>query len=191
MADSLPEIVASDRIFGVVVVHPLTHGDHRGRFVETYRRSWFPDGREMVQANRSDKVAGSVVGLHYHLHQADYWYVTRGRARVVLHDLREGSPTDGATLVLDMGEGHECGVYIPPGVAHGFASLTDMTITYLVDRYYSPEDELGVAWNDPEIGADWGVTEPILSLRDQKNPRRADVPPGLRPLLGPAAPPVR
>ena len=58
----------------------------------------------MVQGNRSDRRAGSVVGLHYHLHQADYWYVPEGRARVVLHDLREGSPTDGNTLVLDLGE---------------------------------------------------------------------------------------
>ena len=63
------------------------------------------------------------------------------------------------------------GVYIPPGVAHGFASLTDMTITYLVDGYYNPADELGVAWDDPAIGADWGLTDPILSARDQANPR--------------------
>ena len=66
------------------------HGDERGRFVETYRRSWFPDRPEMVQGNRSEKQAGAVVGLHFHLHQADYWYVLRGRVRVVLHDLRVG-----------------------------------------------------------------------------------------------------
>ena len=177
-------------IAGVVLVSPLSHGDDRGRFVESYRRSWFPDSPEMIQANRSDKVAGCVVGLHYHLHQADYWYPVRGRARAVLHDLRQGSPTEGATLAFDWGEGNECGVYIPPGVAHGFAALTDVTVTYLVDRYYSPEDELGVAWDDPEIGADWGISDPILSLRDQKNPRRGDLPTGVRPLLGPAPPPV-
>jgi dTDP-4-dehydrorhamnose 3,5-epimerase len=72
-------------------------------------------------------------------------------------------------------------VFIPPGVAHGFASLTDMTITYLVDGYYNPADELGVAWDDPEIGADWGVVEPILSHRDQTNPARAELDPGVRP----------
>ena len=54
-------------------------------------------------------------------------------------------------------------MFIPPGVAHGFAALTDMTITYLVDGYYNPADELGVAWDDPAIGADWGVADPILS----------------------------
>jgi dTDP-4-dehydrorhamnose 3,5-epimerase len=190
MATSSPdfgaEVQESVAIVGVVVVRPEAHGDARGRFVETYRRSWIAEGREMVQGNRSDTGAGSLLGLHSHLHQADYWYVTRGIARVVLHDLREGSPTEGATLVFDMGDGNDLGVYIPPGVAHGFAALTDVTMTYLVDRYYSPEDELGVAWDDPEIAADWGITEPILSRRDQTNPRRVDIPPGQRPLLGPA-----
>lgn len=173
MVGSHPEID------GVVVVRPTGHGDDRGRFAETYRRSWFPDGREMVQGNRSDKLAGSVVGLHYHLRQADYWYVPRGTIRVVLHDLRAGSPTGGVTMSFDMGDGagNECGVYIPPGVGHGFAALTDATLTYLVDQYYDPDDELGVAWDDPDIGADWGVAEPILSGRDQRNPRRADLPP--------------
>jgi len=181
----MAEVVESDTIVGVLVVSPTVHPDDRGWFAETYRRSWFPDGREMVQANRSDKVAGSLVGLHYHLHQADYWYVPRGRARVVLHDLREGSPTEGATLSMEIGDENQQGVYIPPGVAHGFAAVTDLTITYLVDQYYSPEDELGVAWDDPEIGADWGVVDPVLSRRDRANPRRADLPQGARPLLGP------
>jgi dTDP-4-dehydrorhamnose 3,5-epimerase len=179
-------VTESDVIAGVFVVEPAVHGDERGVFIETYRRSWFPGGREMVQGNRGDRRAGSVVGLHYHLHQADYWYVPFGRARVVLHDLRAGSPTDGATLAIDLGRGDDGshdhrGVYIPPGVAHGFAALTDMTITYLVDGYYNPADELGVAWDDPEVAADWGVSDPVLSARDQKNPRRADLAPQWQP----------
>jgi dTDP-4-dehydrorhamnose 3,5-epimerase len=72
-------------------------------------------------------------------------------------------------------------VFIPPGVAHGFGALTDMTITYLVDNYYNPADELGVAWDDPAIGADWGITDPILSNRDQKNPSRSDIDPQWQP----------
>src|SRR3954469_25274548 len=136
----MAKITQSETIAGVYHVEPDVHGDARGIFVETYRREWFPEGREMIQGNRVDRQAGAIVGLHYHLHQADYWYVPQGRARVVLHDLREGSPTDGATLSFDMGEGNEVGVFIPPGVAHGFAALTDLTITYLVDQYYNPED---------------------------------------------------
>jgi dTDP-4-dehydrorhamnose 3,5-epimerase len=174
-------IAPSEVIADVWTVDPDGHGDERGRFYETYRRSWFPLGREMVQGNRSDKAPGAVVGLHYHLHQADYWLVPRGTARVVLHDLRQGSPTDGATETLDL-SGENCrGVFVPPGVAHGFASLTELTLTYLVDSYYNAEDELGVAWDDPAIGADWGVKDPILSSRDQANPTRDALDPGRTP----------
>jgi len=98
----MPELIASSTINDVLLVRADVHGDERGRFVETYRRSWFPLGREMIQGNRSEKQAGAVVGLHYHLHQADYWYVLRGSARVVLHDLRQGSSTDGATELVDL-----------------------------------------------------------------------------------------
>jgi dTDP-4-dehydrorhamnose 3,5-epimerase len=75
-------------------------------------------------------------------------------------------------------------VFIPPGVAHGFAALTDLTITYMVDQYYNPEDELGVAWDDPALAADWRIAEPILSDRDRKNPLRAEIPVGRRPYRG-------
>jgi dTDP-4-dehydrorhamnose 3,5-epimerase len=175
----------SNEIDGVVVVDPDVHGDQRGRFIETYRRDWFGSvGREMVQANRTVKQAGAVVGLHYHLHQADYWYVLVGRIRVVLHDLRDGSKTEGATMSFDLEGDVERGVFIPPGVAHGFASLTDVQMTYLVDGYYNPADELGVAWDDPEIAGDWGLADPVLSARDKSNPRRADIPAGRKPYAG-------
>lgn len=174
-------IYESTVVSGVWIVEPAIHGDQRGMFIETYRREWFPHGREMIQGNRANRQQGALVGLHYHMHQADYWYVPFGHARVVLHDLREGGPTDGATLELDLtGENHH-GVFIPPGVAHGFAAVTDMVITYLVDGYYNPADELGVMWNDPAVGADWGVADPILSERDQANPTRAAIPAGRRP----------
>jgi dTDP-4-dehydrorhamnose 3,5-epimerase len=179
-------VTPSEQIEGVYIVTPTVHGDERGYFVETYRREWIPKGREMIQGNRGDRVAGCLVGLHYHLHQSDYWYVPHGHARVVLHDLRQGSPTDGNTVCLDLGEvdggaNNHLGVYIPPGVAHGFASLSDMTITYLVDGYYNPADELGVAWDDPAIDADWGLAAPILSARDQANPRRDQLDPMWQP----------
>jgi dTDP-4-dehydrorhamnose 3,5-epimerase len=165
----------SPTIDGVVVAVPELHEDQRGRMLETWRAEWFPGRPPMVQANRADRVAGCVVGLHVHRRQADYWYVVAGRARVVLHDLRPRSATAGATVVLDLGgdEGAElrhAGVYIPPGVGHGFAALTDVTLAYLVDRTYDPSDELGVAWDDPAVGADWGLAAPMLSARDRTQP---------------------
>lgn len=182
-------VTESDLINGVFIVEPQVHADERGYFIESYRREWFPNGREMVQGNRGNRQAGAIVGLHYHLHQADYWYVPHGHARVVLHDLREGSSTDGVTQTLDMGEiggadNNHLGLFIPPGVAHGFASITDCVITYLVDGYYNPADELGVAWDDPQIAADWGIDQPILSDRDAANANRVDLDRSRMPYVG-------
>ena len=181
---SSTELERSATIADVVIVHPQSHGDDRGLFTETYRRSWFDVGREMVQGSRSDKIAGSLVGLHYHLHQADYWYVVSGRAHVVLHDLRIGSPTDGATLELELGVETGLGLFIPPGVAHGFFAISDMVLTYLVDGYYNPSDELGVAYNDPEVAATWPISDPVVSKRDEANPLRKDIVDHLRPRVG-------
>jgi dTDP-4-dehydrorhamnose 3,5-epimerase len=135
----------------------------------------------MIQANRADRRAGALVGLHYHLHQADYWYVPVGTALVALHDLRVGSPTEGNSETIEIGQDDHRGVYIPRGVAHGFYAVTDMTITYLVDGYYDPADELGVAWDDPALGFTWPSEEPTLSERDRRNPSRAEIPDHLRP----------
>lgn len=172
-------------IAGVLLVVLDVHDDERGCFVETYRREWFPNSREMIQANRADRQSGCIVGLHYHLHQADYWYVPFGHARVVLHDLRSGSPTSAATSHYDLGpalgRNGQVGLYIPPGVAHGFSAIEDMTITYMVDGYYNKWDELGIAWDDPSVCANWGVDNPILSERDKTNPYVPEVPAPLVP----------
>lgn len=172
----MAEIEHSNRIDGVIAVHLAVHSDERGRFVETFRRSWLGDRPEMVQGNRSDSRRDVLRGLHYHLRQADYWYAPAGRLLVGLHDLRRSSPTSGASFTIEIGEGAEIGLYIPPGVAHGFLALTDATLTYLVDRPYDAADEHGLAWDDPEAGIEWPVRDPVLSARDRDNPRRADIP---------------
>lgn len=179
----MAEVRELDEIRGAFVVTPQIHGDDRGVFIETYRKEWLPQGaREMIQGNRADRSAGCLVGMHYHRLQSDYWYVPHGTALMALHDLRQGSPTDGASVTLELGPEHgHRGVYIPPGVAHGFWSVSDMTITYLVDGYYNPDDELGVLWNDPEMAIAWPDGEPILSARDETNPLRADLSDDLRP----------
>ena len=174
-------VLESEVIAGVMLVEPVVHGDARGLFVETFRHEWIPQAREMIQMNRADRQAGCIVGLHYHRFQADYWYVPFGTVLAGLHDLRPSSPTHGTSLSVQLdGEAHR-GLYIPRGVAHGFYAITDATITYLVDNYYNPDDELGVALDDPTLGIDWPGTEPILSDRDRANPRIADIPPDLVP----------
>jgi dTDP-4-dehydrorhamnose 3,5-epimerase len=102
----------------------------------------------------------------------------------VLHDLREGSPTQSNTMSFDIGEHNDGGVFIPPGIAHGFVTLEDSTLTYLVDNYYNPADELGVMYNDPAIDAEWGLSDPIVSERDLKNPKVSEIPENRRPYWG-------
>lgn len=155
-------------ITGVKVIPLVVHSDNRGRFLESYRQEWTDSNEVMIQSNRADRKAGTLVGMHYHLYQADYWYVPEGNVQVVLYDLRIGSPTEGTVFNIELDSGN-FGVYIPPGVAHGFYALTDMTIIYMVSQYYNPDDELGVAWNDSEWAWVWPTDSPELSDRDQKN----------------------
>jgi dTDP-4-dehydrorhamnose 3,5-epimerase len=88
------------------------------------------------------------------------------------------------TFVVDLDGDNERGLFIPPGVAHGFAALSDMLLWYLVDGYYNPADELGVAYNDPALNIDWGIEGPVVSPRDQTNPTVAEIPEGVRPTWG-------
>lgn len=178
----MTEITESKRIRGVKFVHLKAFADERGRFLETFRKDWFPERSwEIFQTNRSDSRAGVLRGLHYHFHQVDYWYVPHGRVRVGLADLRRESPSFGASEVIEIGEGNEVGVFIPTGVAHGFYALTDATLTYLVDNYYDGTDEFGVAWNDPTLAVPWDAAAPLLSGRDRANPRFDAIPTEHRP----------
>lgn len=167
--------VIETNISGAYIVEPQIFGDSRGSFTEFYRREWIPGAREVIQANRSKKSKGSLAGFHYHLHQSDYWYVPVGNARAIIYDMRVGSPTQGESLVVELSENNNLGLYIPPGIAHGFSALDDTILTYLVDNYYNQADELGVAWNDPDIKANWGFNEPIISNRDAQNPNLKDI----------------
>jgi dTDP-4-dehydrorhamnose 3,5-epimerase len=161
------------RIAGVEVRELRRHADSRGSFAETYRREWLrPGAREMVQSNHSRSKQGVLRGMHYHREQADYWVVLEGKAFVALLDLRSGSPTEGERRELEMDGDHPSGLYIPPGVAHGFYARTDLTLQYLVDAHYraSAPDEHGIAWDDPELGISWPEPDPGLSDRDRSNP---------------------
>jgi dTDP-4-dehydrorhamnose 3,5-epimerase len=176
----VPNIEAAP-VSGVMLVHLEAHGDERGRFLETFRQEWFPGAPPMVQASRSDSRPGVVRALHYHFRQADYWHVPKGRIFVAMHDLRRSAPSKGLSFTLEIGDGADIGVYIPPGVAHGFQALTDATLTYLVDQYYDASDEQGLAWDDPTAAIPWPLTDAILSQRDKQNPKLADIAADLLP----------
>ncbi len=178
----MTEILESQIIAGVKSTQLRFWTDERGRFMETFRTEWFPEmSWNIIQTNCSYSRANVLRGLHYHHRQVDYWYVPQGAIRVGLVDLRPGSSTQGASQTIEIGEGNPVGVFIPIGVAHGFYTLTDAILTYLVDNYYDSTDEYGVAWNDPALSLEWGVEAPVLSQRDQQNPLLRDIPPSQLP----------
>jgi dTDP-4-dehydrorhamnose 3,5-epimerase len=161
----------------VVLLDLNSHVDGRGSVTEVYRRSWLGTSRDVLQANLSVSAAGVLRGLHFHEDQSDYWCPVSGTVFIGLYDLRRGSPTEGRKaeirIATDLGHG---GLFIPPGVAHGFFAETDVRLLYFVDAYYSGRDEFGLAWNDPDVGINWPVEKPVLSERDQSNPRLQDLP---------------
>ncbi|MGZ5129047.1 MAG: dTDP-4-dehydrorhamnose 3,5-epimerase family protein [Actinomycetota bacterium] len=162
---------------GVRIIDLTTHADSRGSFTETFRRAWLPDDAPpMIQSNLSVSHAGVLRGIHFHRSQADFWVFLEGRAFIALIDLRTGSPTERArqTLRVDAAEGRR-GIYLPPGVAHGFLALTDAWLQYMVDAYYTGDDEQGFAWDDPDAGVPWPTDGPVLSERDAIAPPLADV----------------
>ena len=167
----------SQHIRGVYYVPLQVFSDERGYFFESFRQSWLPTLPAMVQGNVSFSNPGVLRGMHYHLRQADFWFAPSGRVLAALYDLRASAPTRGASQVLDLGTAHPFGLYIPPGVAHGYYTVSASLMTYLVDRYYEDTDEKGIRWDDPALGIDWGVRQPIISARDAANPRLEDIPP--------------
>ena len=161
----------------VVLIEAKRFGDARGFFMETYQQAEFAANGidvQFVQDNRSHSARGVLRGLHYQLEpfaQGKLLMALTGVIFDVAVDIRRGSPTYGRWVgeILSMENGRM--LYIPPGFAHGFCVLSDTAdLVYKVSAPYSPECERGIAWNDPAIGVDWPVTDPILSARDQQNP---------------------
>jgi dTDP-4-dehydrorhamnose 3,5-epimerase len=129
----------------------------------------------MVQSNLSRSRAGVLRGLHFHRRQADYWCLLEGTAFVALVDVRAGSPTERVVWWQTFEAGERLrGLYVPPGVAHGFYAVTDVALQYQVDAAFTGEDEFGIAWNDPDVAIPWPGEDPVVSARDASNPSLAE-----------------
>jgi len=145
-------------IDGVRVKTLVRHPDDRGFFQEILRDD---DGllRRFGQASLSMSYPGVIKAFHYHERQDDLWFFPVGMAQVVLHDLREQSPTRGITQVLYAGEDYPVLIVIPVGVAHGYRVLGNqpLMIVYFTTESYNPAapDEKRIPWDDPGIGFDW------------------------------------
>ncbi len=169
------------RLDGLVLLEPVVHGDARGFMVETYRRdAWAEAGveAEFVQHNHSRSSKGTLRGIHFQTEpgQAKLVRCPRGAILDVAVDLRRDSSTFGeweAHLLDD--EAHRQ-LFVPVGFGHGFAVLSDLAdVTYMLSSLYDPATESGIAWDDPDVGVEWGVREPLLSERDKSAPKLAEV----------------
>ncbi len=150
-------------IEGLCVITPAVHGDNRGYFMETYsQRDMEEAGLQytFVQDNQSSSVKGVLRGLHFQKHypQTKLVRVIKGSVFDVAVDLRSGSATFGKYFGIKLTEGNKKQFLIPRGFAHGFLVLSDIAeFCYKCDDFYHPNDEGGLAWNDPEIGIEWPV----------------------------------
>ncbi|MBE3599395.1 MAG: dTDP-4-dehydrorhamnose 3,5-epimerase family protein [Limnochordaceae bacterium] len=145
-------------IEGVKIKHLVRHCDDRGFFQEILRDD---EGllRRFGQLSMSKTYPGVIKAFHWHERQDDLWFFPAGNAQVVLHDLREGSPTKGETNVFYMGEDNPMLLLIPAGVAHGYRTLGEKpaVIVYVTTESYDPDhpDEKRIPYDDPSIGFDW------------------------------------
>lgn len=169
------------KLDGVVLVEPVVHGDERGFMLESYsREAWAELGVEVefVQHNHSRSSRGTLRGIHFQTEpgQAKLVRCARGEILDVAVDLRRGSPTYGQWEAQVLDDVKHRQYFVPVGFGHGFAVLSETAdVCYQVSSYYDPATESGIAWDDPDVGVDWRVTDPLLSERDKSAPTLAEI----------------
>lgn len=163
----------------VVVLTPKVHEDPRGFFMETYREDRFRAlglPTRWAQDNHSSSARGVVRGLHFQWDppMGKLMRVTRGAAHLVAVDVRKGSPTLGRSFGIECSEWNRLQVFAPWGFARGFAALTDEAdVQYKCTAPYHAAGEAGILWNDPALGIEWPVRDPVLSPKDRCAPTLA------------------
>lgn len=171
---------------GICEIVPEKHGDDRGYFAETFRDDWFRANIAdlgFVQENQSfSSAAGTVRGLHFQSEpfaQGKLVRCVKGAVLDVAVDIRQGSPYFGKWIGVELTSEELNQLWIPPGFAHGFCTLSaGSVIAYKVTAYYSRANDLGIACDDPDIGVKWPEIADFgtLSAKDHDAPAMADIP---------------
>src|SRR6185437_7748238 len=167
---------------GVCELRPKLIRDARGFFMETYHRAKFAElgiNDSFVQDNHVASTRATLRGFHYQLHrpQAKLCRVVEGEALDVTVDIRLGSPHFGKWTSVLLSEKDQNQIYVPAGFAHGYLALSDkVQFLYKCSDFYDSSDEHGVLWNDPALNISWQIDAPLLSEKDSRNPKLADVP---------------
>lgn len=162
---------------GLYVIEPQVWGDARGHFFESYSEAAFKAAglpTDFVQDNQSLSAKGILRGLHFQappFAQGKLVRVITGAVLDVVVDIRKSSATYGQHYKIELSADNKKMLWVPPGFAHGFVTLEDQTIfVYKVTGLYHKESEGGLLWNDPQLGIDWGVADPLLSDKDKLQP---------------------
>lgn len=166
---------------GAILIKPDVFADERGFFVETYKYSEFAKAgitEQFTQDNRSCSKKHVLRGLHFQknpLPQGKLVSCLRGKIFDVAVDIRRGSPAYAQWAGVELSEENNFMFYIPAGFAHGFLVLSEAAeVLYKCTKEYSPENERGIIWNDPDIRINWPVVNPILSEKDKRLPGLKD-----------------
>ena len=170
------------KVDGAIIIEPDVFGDNRGWFMESYSKKKLAEvgiDIDFVQDNRSFSAEkGTLRGLHCQLNptaQSKLITCIRGTILDVAVDIRKGSPTYMQWDAVELSGDNKKSFFIPKGCLHGFVTLTDdVEVMYKVDEFYSPSDDRSVRFDDPEIGVEWGVENPILSQKDMNAPLLKD-----------------
>ena len=180
--------VSTTALPDVLIIEPKIFEDRRGFFMETYHQKRYEQFKidcNFVQDNFSHSVHGILRGLHYQLHypQAKLIQVIHGAIFDVAVDIRQGSPTFGKWIGVNITDENRQQIFIPKGFAHGFCVLSETAdVLYKCTDFYAPDDEGGILWSDQSIGIDWPVTDPMLSDKDSKYSCLEDVSPERLPV---------
>ena len=165
--------VSETDLNGVLLIQPDVFGDERGFFLESFNRERYKQAGiefNFLQDNLSKSKKGTIRGLHYQvgeMAQGKLCYVINGKVLDVAVDIRFGSPTFGKHITHILNSQNKNQIWIPPGFAHGFSVLSEEAIfAYKCTQVYSKEHERAILYNDPEIGIDWQVKNPIVSEKD-------------------------
>jgi dTDP-4-dehydrorhamnose 3,5-epimerase len=166
----------------VKLIDPKFCGDSRGFFLEVFKVSEFIDAGmtgPIVQINHSLSSQGVLRGLHYQMNpmaQGKLVRIIKGEILDVAVDIRKGSPHYGKWIGVRLSDANRKMLFIPPGFAHGFCVLSDEAemVYYITVSEYAPAHDRGIFWNDPAIGIDWPVKEPLLSDKDRRQPLLKD-----------------
>ncbi|MEI7178174.1 dTDP-4-dehydrorhamnose 3,5-epimerase [Pectobacterium carotovorum] len=166
--------ITDSKIHGAKIIQPKVFGDARGFFLETFEKKRYQQmlniDVDFVQDNHSRSSKGVLRGLHFQKTnpQGKLVRVVRGEVFDVVVDIRQDSPSYGEWCGVTLSEENKTQFWLPPGLAHGFVVLSDIAdFEYKCTDYYDPSDEGCLLWNDPEVGIEWPIADPLLSEKDK------------------------